>query len=188
MRRIVLAVTLALLFTTLPAAADDHQLPDKAKTPGKPLLTVPNQKAAACLTQLMGDTVAVGQAISLTMICKPDYDKCIRDVSEDEKKAVYEAYGIPGGEGHGYCNVTQGCEVDHLISIELGGSNEQTNLWPQPYSGLQWNAHVKDQLENFYHDQVCSGKIPLTTAQKEIADDWVAAYKKRIGPEPESER
>jgi 5-methylcytosine-specific restriction endonuclease McrA len=84
--------------------------------------------------------------------------------------------------------VTQGCEGDHLISIELGGSNEQTNLWPQPYSGLQWNAHVKDQLENFYHDQVCSGKIPLTTAQKEIADDWVAAYKKRIGPEPESER
>jgi hypothetical protein len=84
--------------------------------------------------------------------------------------------------------VTQGCEVDHLISIEIGGSNEQTNLWPQPYSGLQWTAHVKDRLENFYHDQVCSGKILLTTAQKEIADDWVAAYKKRIGPEPESER
>ena len=71
------------------------------------------------------------------------------------------AYGIPGGEHHGYCDVAQGCEVDHLISIELGGSNEKTNLWPQPYSGVQWNAHVKDRLENFYHEQVCSGKIPL---------------------------
>src|SRR5262249_11799969 len=86
------------------------------------------------------------------------------------------------------CDVTQGCEVDHLISIEIGGSNEQKNLWPQPYSGLQWNAHVKDRLERFYRDQVCSGKILLTTAQREIADDWVAAYKKRIGPEPESEQ
>ena len=38
MRRIALAITLALLFTAVPAAADDHQLPDKAKTPGKPLL------------------------------------------------------------------------------------------------------------------------------------------------------
>jgi hypothetical protein len=180
MRRTVLAITLALLLTAVPAVADDHQLPDKAKTPGKPLRTVPDQKAAACLTQLMGDTVAVGEAISLTMICRPDYSKCIRNVSEQEKKAVYEAYGIPGGEHHGYCDVTQGCEVDHLISIEIGGSNEQTNLWPQPYSGLQWTAHVKDRI--------CSGKILLTTAQKEIADDWVAAYKKRIGPEPESER
>jgi hypothetical protein len=188
MRRTVLAITLALLFTAVPAAADDHQLPDKAKTPGKPLLTVPDQKAAACLTQLMGDTVAVGEAISLTMICTPNYSRCIRNVSEDEKKAVYDAYGIPGGEHHGYCDVTQGCEVDHLISIEIGGSNEQTNLWPQPYSGLQWNAHVKDRLERFYRDQVCSGKILLTTAQREIADDWVAAYKKRIGPEPESEQ
>src|SRR5262245_10230581 len=108
-RRTVLAITLALLFTAVPAAADDHQLPDKAKTPGKPLLTVPGQKAAACLTQLMGDTVAVGEAISLTMICTPNYSRCIRNVSEDEKKAVYDAYGIPGGEHHGYCDVTQGC-------------------------------------------------------------------------------
>ena len=188
MQRPILAITLTLLLTAAPAAAEGPQLPDKAKTPGAPLLTVPDQNAAACLTQLMGNPVSIGEAISLTMICKPDYDKCIRDVPEDEKKAVYNAYGIPGGEGHGYCDVTEGCEVDHLISIEIGGSNEQKNLCPQPYSGLQWNAHVKDQLENFYHDQVCSGKIPLTTAQKEIADDWVAAYKKRIGPEPESER
>ena len=188
MQRPILAITLTLLLTAAPAAAEGPQLPDKAKTPGAPLLTVPDQNAAACLTQLMGNPVSIGEAISLTMICKPDYDKCIRDVPEDEKKAVYNAYGIPGGEGHGYCDVTEGCELDHLISIEIGGSNEQKNLWPQPYSGLQWNAHVKDRLENFYHDQVCTGKIPLTTAQGEIANDWVAAYKKRIGPEPESER
>src|SRR5262249_45457706 len=68
------------------------------------------------------------------------------------------------------------------------GLREQKNLWPQPYSGLQWNAHVKDRLERFYRDQVCSGKILLTTAQREIADNRVAAYKKRIGPEPESEQ
>ena len=187
MRRTILAIASALLLTAAPAAADDHLLPDKAKTPGEPLLTVPDQRAAICLTQLMGDTVAVGDAISLTMICKPDYSKCIRNVSAEEKKAVYAEYGVPG-DHRGFCDVTQGCEVDHLISIEIGGSNEQKNLWPEPYSGQPWNAHVKDRLENFYHDQICTGKMLLTTAQQEIANDWVAAFKKRIGPQPESEQ
>jgi hypothetical protein len=45
MRRTVLAITLALLFTAV-AAADDHQLPDKAKTSGKPLLNCPYSNSA----------------------------------------------------------------------------------------------------------------------------------------------
>src|SRR6516164_8695283 len=88
MRRPILAITLILLLTTALAAAEGPQLPDKTKTPGAPLLTVPDQKAAACLTQLMGQPVSIGETISQTMICKSDYDKCIRDVSEDEKKAI----------------------------------------------------------------------------------------------------
>src|SRR5690242_12648361 len=47
-----------------------------------------------------------------------------RDVPDSEKAKVYAEYGIgshPAGE----------FEVDHLISLELGGSNELANLWPQ---------------------------------------------------------
>jgi len=165
MRRIILAIAVFSLFA-VPAFSADHELPDKGKTPGARLLTVPDQKAATCLTELMGDSVAVDDPVTATMICTPGYSKCIRNVSQATKRAVYEEYGIPDGNHHGYCDVTQGCEVDHLISIEIGGSNDKKNLWPQPFSGLAFNAHVKDRLENFYHAQVCSGDVSLATAQK----------------------
>jgi hypothetical protein len=87
-----------------------------------------------------------------------------------EKVAVYGSYGLTGNHT-GYCDVQQGCEIDHLVSLELGGSNDQKNLWPQPYQGSAWNAHVKDQLENFLHAQVCAGNIALDQAQREISAD-----------------
>jgi len=36
--------------------------------------------------------------------------------------------------------------------------------------------HQKDQVENYLHDQVCSGTISLATAQQEIATNWLAVY------------
>ena len=48
-------------------------------------------------------------------------------------------------------------EVDHLISLELGGSNAIRNLWPEPYAG-RWGARTKDVLENRLHDLVCEGQ------------------------------
>lgn len=94
----------------------------------------------------------------------------VRNVTESEKKAVYTAYGIKPKPG--VC-----CEVDHLISLELGGSNEIGNLWPQPYSPRP-GAHEKDVLENALHKQVCAGKIKLVDAQRQIADDWYTLYQK----------
>ena len=35
-------------------------------------------------------------------------------------------------------------EYDHLISLELGGSNDATNLWPEPIA----EAHIKDRLDS----------------------------------------
>lgn len=72
-------------------------------------------------------------------------------------------------------------EIDHLISLELGGTNEITNLWPQSYLTTPWNAHLKDKLENRLHKLVCNGVITLDTAQKEIREDWTKAYEKYIG-------
>lgn len=69
------------------------------------------------------------------------------------------------------------CEVDHLIPLELGGSNRETNLWPELYD-IEWNAHVKDRIESRLHKLVCSGAVDLETAQKAIAADWIAAYRK----------
>jgi hypothetical protein len=39
-------------------------------------------------------------------------------------------------------------------------------------------------LEDRLHALVISGKLDLKTAQREIATDWIAAYKKYVGPSP----
>ena len=66
-------------------------------------------------------------------------------------------------------------EVDHLVSLELGGSNDISNLWPElasPKPGF----HEKDKVENYLHSQVCSGAISLKEAQIEIATNWLGVY------------
>jgi hypothetical protein len=72
-------------------------------------------------------------------------------------------------------------EVDHLIALELDGAGVKENLWPQSFDSEPWNAHVKDQLENFLHAEVCAGHIPIEQAQKEIVQDWIATYQKYLG-------
>jgi hypothetical protein len=74
-------------------------------------------------------------------------------------------------------------EVDHLISLELGGSNAIRNLWPEPYVG-RWGARTKDVLENRLHDLVCEGRLALRSAQRQEASDWVAAYRRYVGSPP----
>jgi hypothetical protein len=183
MNRIRSAIIASVLFISPVAAfAQQGQLPDKDKTPGVSLIHVPDEKAADCLTDLMGEKVEIDDTVTQTMICTRGYSKCIRNVSSAVKKAVYKSYGMPQGPHTGACDTDQGCEVDHLISIELGGANDRKNLWPQPYEGLKFNAHVKDKLENFLHDQVCNGgKLTLSAAQREISTNWVESFKNRIG-------
>ena len=106
-------------------------------------------------------------------ICVPGYTKKVRNVPLDVKRQVYAEYGIAHHQPGEY-------EVDHLISLELGGSNSLKNLWPQSYQTQPWNAHVKDELENELHDEICRGRIDLAAAQREIATDWIKAYKKRF--------
>jgi len=104
----------------------------------------------------------------------PGYSKKVRDVPESVKRQVYASYGITSHQPHEY-------EVDHLISLELGGSNSIKNLWPQSYKTQPYNATVKDKLENKLHALVCSGAIDLQTAQRAIATNWIEAYRKYVG-------
>ena len=74
-------------------------------------------------------------------------------------------------------------ELDHLISLELGGAPaDPRNLFPQPYSGRR-GATDKDALENRLHSEVCAGSITLATAQHEILD-WVKHQPPAPPPSP----
>jgi len=111
------------------------------------------------------------------LVCVSGYAGSKRKVSQSLKDAVYKTYGI-------LKHTSGDWEIDHLISLELGGSNTQSNLWPQSFVTQPLNAHVKDKLEDALHKRVCDGVLPLSEAQKAIALNWTAAYLKYVGPLP----
>jgi hypothetical protein len=113
-------------------------------------------------------------------VCTPRYAKSVRHVSGKVKAKVYGEYGIASHRSGKY-------EVDHLISLELGGSNDIANLWPESYQTEPWNAHAKDKLEDRLPNLVCSGGMRLEDAQRAIARDWIAAYLRWIGGEASAE-
>ncbi|SRR5258708_16965082 len=103
-------------------------------------------------------------------ICKSGYAGSVRNVPDSEKNQVYAEYGIKTHTAGQY-------EVDHFISLELGGSNEIANLWPELASPTP-GFHQKDKVENYLHDQVCAGTITLQEAQTEISTNWLDVYNK----------
>jgi hypothetical protein len=91
------------------------------------------------------------------------------------KREVCAEYGYLPGQ----CPKQGIMEIDHLISLELGGADDVKNLWPEPAEPRP-GFHEKDKLENLLHRMVCEGTISLPEAQREIATDWYAAYLKYV--------
>ena len=102
-------------------------------------------------------------------VCTKGYSKGVRNVSLSVKKQVYAEYNVSYPQPQG------ANEVDHFISLELGGSNDIKNLWLEPASPTP-GFHEKDKVENYLHEQVCNGSMTLVEAQKEIATDWYKVY------------
>jgi uncharacterized protein YceK len=101
-------------------------------------------------------------------VCQPGYARSVRNVPTSEKNQVYAEYGITHHSTGEY-------EVDHLVSLELGGSNDIANLWPEAASPKP-GFHEKDKVENYLHEQVCSGAMSLKEAQIKIATNWLDVY------------
>lgn len=127
-----------------------RQLPDPACTPG---------------------SIAVGSD-QAPMICRSGWTETVRPssaVTERVKTAAMRAYRIPESQ-------RARVELDHLVPLVLGGSNDVTNLWPQlsdlPGVGF---LNSKDAVESALGRAVCAGKVDLATAQRAIALDWTTA-------------
>jgi hypothetical protein len=101
-------------------------------------------------------------------ICVPGYAGKTRNVPQSEKNQVYAEYGIKSHRAGQY-------EVDHLVSLQLGGSNDISNLWPEAASPKP-GFHEKDKVENYLHDQMCKGNMTLTQVQTAIATNWLDVY------------
>lgn len=124
------------------------RLPDSGATPG----------IVAVETEVDGKMVP----LTLEVLCTKKWGKDARHVSTSMKKRVCAAYGAQT------CPSAQLWELDHLVSRELGGADDEKNLWPEPLG----QAHIKDRIENLLHKRVCNKQMTLEEAQKGIAEDW----------------
>jgi hypothetical protein len=140
-------------------------------TPDRPF--GPRTKDTGCdVHDAMPDNACTPGAVfpdaTAAQICQRGYSLSVRNVPSEVGREVYRAYGITQ-------RTTGEYEVDHLVPLEAGGSNDIANLWPEaaePRPGF----HEKDQVENYLHDQVCSGAMVLPEAQRAIATNWLEVY------------
>jgi hypothetical protein len=120
---------------------------------------------------------AVNPSVTVDVLKDPKFrTECVRNCSttESDKNSTYAQYGIPhpaNNEG-----ASQVCELDHLISLELGGADTLDNIWPQcgPNQAVLAKRFFKqkDAVENFLAEQVKTGVMDLEKAQTGIATDW----------------
>jgi hypothetical protein len=131
------------------------------RIPGVHAASIPNARL----------TPGVVRAVSREDLCAASDADDRHPVPNGLAIRVFDKYGIRNPQPRTY-------EVDYLITPALGGSDDEGNLWPEPYTDGVWNAHVKDALEDRLHEMVCSGKMDLPTAQHDIATNWIEAYKR----------
>jgi len=138
--------------------------------PIPPLHFDPVHAALPNPTLTPGDTLP---GATVEDVCTPGWAKEHRSVTESMRDQVYAEYKRTQGPS---C-----CEVDHVVPLELGGSNDIKNLWPQPYDPRP-GAYEKDSLENELHKRVCKVEMPLADAQKCIESNWVECWEKYVVP------
>ena len=111
---------------------------------------------------------AVTQTDIRSTICRYGYTKAVRPpftrTERFKYKIAYPAYGTPE---------LKRTELDHLVPLELGGSNDATNLWPE----APGSPNIKDDVERTLNHAVCDGKVTLAAAQQAIASNWTTAEK-----------
>lgn len=109
---------------------------------------------------------AVTQADIASTICRDGYTATVRPPEAATEHFKWDE-SVPA---YGFAASVSG-ELDHLVPLELGGSNDAANLWPE--AGQLPNP--KDDVEGTLRRAVCGGQVSLAAAQRAIAADWETA-------------
>jgi len=167
--------------TTTGSGAGSCRAAPLGAVPGSVLLAR-RTRSAGCTQGVLPDRRcspgAIDPALTRDVICSATFRTgSVRAVTTGVKRAVEVEYGMaPRSYG-------RAIEIDHIVSLELGGSNDIANLYPEPGSGSA-SYHVKDKLENRLHRLVCAGTITLAAAQRDIARDWTKLYVRVFAVQP----
>jgi hypothetical protein len=111
--------------------------------------------------------------VTKEQICTPGYLASIKPTKTSMKEEAFSRYGLRDGQ-------SKTDVLDHLIPVELGGTDSVENLWPEPARG-DWNATQKDALEQKLVTMVCDGTLTVKQAQAAIKKNWVQAYQQYVG-------
>src|SRR4051812_1193877 len=120
---------------------------------------------------------AVNPTVTLEILTAKGFTTdCLRDkaTSSNKKEQTYQLYKIKKPTINTGKNMV--CELDHIVSLELGGADTLDNIWPQcgPTRVLLNSRFFKqkDLVENFLAEEVEKKRMDLATAQRGIAEDW----------------
>jgi hypothetical protein len=102
-------------------------------------------------------------------VCGSTGTRQYRHTGHITKREVCRRYGISRKDCPQF-------EDDHLIPLELGGSDDASNHFAEPWGGTA-GAIEKDKLENHLRFLVCRLHVlPLDRAQRCIVTDWVRCW------------
>jgi hypothetical protein len=133
------------------------------------LLFIPSVVSAQLQNTL--HTVGAKAKANEAQVCAPDYVASIKPIEGWQRSRALAKYG----KRDDYAG-----PIDHLIPLELGGSNEPENLWPQP-DQKEYGFAAKNELEAKLREMVCTSKtLSLKDAQDAIKKNWVKAYDKYV--------
>ena len=165
--------------TTAPAPGNGRPIPPNV---GSTVKLAKRTQTTSCTRGALPDRQcspgAYHSGLTKAVLCSTTFrTSSIRNVPDSEKHQVEVEYGmLPKAYG-------RTTEIDHIVSLEIGGSNDIANLYPEPGSGPA-SYHVKDKLENKLHALVCAGSMTLHAAQAGIARNWETLYKSVFGVAP----
>jgi hypothetical protein len=98
-------------------------------------------------------------------ICNQGYLEKIRNVPESLIEQVFKDYKIK------YPPKNNTYVIDHWIALEVGGSNDKKNLWPQPYE----DGQKKNKVEKYLYSRICNRTMNMSEAQSRIKN-WTYTY------------
>src|SRR4051794_36690152 len=104
-------------------------------------------------------------------VCAADFEASVKPIAKWQRDQALERYGKRPEDFTG--------ELDHLIPVSLGGSNDPDNLWPLP-ANKEMGPEQKKELDLKLHQLVCDKTLKLKDAQDAIRKDWVKAYNQYV--------
>jgi hypothetical protein len=173
---VVLAVGAATA-TAATGAGQRHRV-----KPGHAVLLGPRTRTSDCALASQPDRRctpgAYSRRLTKAIICSAHFhtDVILR-LPRSTKYRVEREYGLPAGL------FRRALEIDHVVPLRLGGSNNIANLFPEEYAFADRSPGypAKDRLDKRLRELVCAGRLRLRVAQRRIAADWESLYRQVFG-------